>query len=404
MEKAVKPIFIFLLMLFPLGQIGRVELGGGVNILVNDFIVFLTVLVWFFAKLISRKPFTKRPLAKPIAIFVLVALFSLIIHISQFPLPQFLTSALYLVRWIFYACLYFVVSDFDKAFRNKILYGLAVSGVVTMLLGFVQYFLYPNLRNLYYAGWDEHLYRLFSSFLDPNFAGGIFVLTFLLSLFLSFPRSVNRIPLPKWKRSYTSGIFVMIAVISFVALLLTYSRGSFLAFVAGILVFLLLSGRKKFIFLLLAIFVGGIILLPKNLGGEGVKLLRTVSINERLKSMEHAINIFKDSPILGVGFNTYRYVQFKYKFITEEELQQSHAAAGADNSFLFVLATTGIIGFLFYCYLWLRVVGEVRGNALVLASIASIFVHAFFVNSLFYPQILEWMWILIGASTVEKSL
>lgn len=383
MEKAVKLLFIFLLAAFPLGQIGRVELGGGVNILVNDFIVFLTVLVWFFAKLISRKSFAKRPLAKPIAIFVLVALFSLVIHIGQFPLPQFLTSALYLVRWIFYACLYFVVSDFDKVFRNKILYGLAAAGFISIFLGFIQYFLYPNLRNLYYAGWDEHLYRLFSSFLDPNFAGGIFVLIFLLALSLS-------------QR--------MIAVVSFVALLLTYSRGSFLAFVAGILVFLFLTGRKKVIILVLAIFVGGIILLPKNLEGEGVKLLRTISINERLKSMEHAVAIFKDSPILGVGFNTYRYVQFKYNFITEEELQQSHAAAGADNSFLFVLATTGIIGFLSYCYLWVRVVGEVKGNALVLASIASIFVHAFFVNSLFYPQILEWLWILIGASTVEKSL
>ncbi len=384
--RIVKFIFILLLVAFPIGQIARVELGGGVNILLNDLIVFAVVTAWMATRL-WKKNFPKTQLTKPIFIFTAVAVISLVLQIGKFPPSSLFASSLYLIRWIFYACLYFVVSDFDKAFRNKISYGLVAVGFIAILLGFVQYFLYPSLRNLYYAGWDEHLYRLFSSFLDPNFAGGIFVLVFLLALSL-FSRSA---------------IFVIIAVISFVALLLTYSRGSFLAFAGGVLILLFLTGRKKFIVVLLAIFIVGIILLPKNLAGEGVKLLRTASINERLKSMEHAVAIFKDSPLFGVGFNTYRYVQFKYGFITEEELQQSHAAAGVDNSFLFVLTTTGIVGFTAYLFLWFRIVRVFGKNPLIAASIFAIFVHALFVNSLFYPQILEWLWILIGISTVEKS-
>ncbi|MBI2036185.1 O-antigen ligase family protein [Candidatus Microgenomates bacterium] len=400
MEKAIKFLFILLLAVFPLGQLGRVELGGGINILFNDLIVFAVVMAWVASK-IWRKNFPKTQLTKPIVIFTAAAVFSLILQIGKIPPPSIFASSLYLVRWIFYAGLYFVASDFDKSFRNKISYGFVAVGFVTILLGFVQYFLYSNLRNLYYAGWDEHLYRLFSSFLDPNFAGGIFVLVFILALSLFYQGVLSNTP-PRWKRSYTSVILVMIAVVSFIALLLTYSRGSFLAFISGTLVFLLLTGRKKIIVFFLAVFIGGIILLPKSLAGEGVKLLRTASIEERLKSMEHAVAIFKDSPVFGVGFNTYRYAQKDYGFLPEDNWQVVHSGAGTDNSFLFVLATTGVVGFAAYLYFWVRVLREVRGSPMMVASIVGIFVHSFFVNSLFYPQILEWLWILLAISTVRR--
>lgn len=401
MEKAVKLLFIFLLMLFPLGQIGRVELGGGVNILPNDVVVFIAVSAWIIKKIINRALTLKSKLTRPIILFVLISLLSLVFNLEKLSQPQAVVASLYLIRWLSYAGLYFVVRDFSLDFRKKLLYGLMLSGTASAILGLVQYFLYPNLRNLYYAGWDEHLYRLFSTFLDPNFAGAIFILTFLLAISLS--RGINTFPLPKWKQGYTSGVLAFAMVVSFIALLLTYSRGSFLSFAVSLFVFFLLFRKTKLVFLFMGVFLLGLILLPKNLQSEGVLLFRTASIGARIESVERAIAIFKDNPLFGVGFNAYRYAQIRYGFLPFEQ-QESHAGAGTDNSFLFVLATTGIIGFVAYLYLWVRVVGEARGNALVLASIASIFVHALFVNSLFYPWILEWMWILIGASTVEKSL
>lgn len=396
----IKILFVLLLLVFPIGQIGRVELGGGVNILLNDLIVCIVVVAWLVKKLWMRETFVLRELTKPMLAFFTLALVALIINSPRFTLTEVFVSSLYLYRWVVYAGIYFVVRDFPEKFQQKILLGLIVAGVITSLLGFFQYVLYPDLRNLYYAGWDEHLYRLFSTFLDPNFAGAIFVLTFILAVsFLLRPRKqLTRLPFI---------ISIAAGFLSFIGLLLTYSRGSFVSVLIAVLLLLLLKGKKKLIIAFLVVLLAGIILLPKHLQSEGVKLLRTVSIEKRLESMEHAIAIFKDSPLFGVGFNTYRFVQFDYGFITEQELRQSHAAAGVDNSFLFVLATTGIFGFLAYLFLWYRVMRAVWGDWLVITSLIAIFVHALFVNSLFYPWIMEWLWILVGVArypTIRKSL
>jgi O-antigen ligase len=106
----------------------------------------------------------------------------------------------------------------------------------------------------------------------------------------------------------------------------------------------------------------------------------------------------RDHPLFGIGFNTYRFAQLRYGFITKGEEADSHGVAGTDNSFLFVLATTGLIGLLSYAALWGTIVRQAWGNHVVVASITAIFIHSLFVNSLFYPHIMEWIWILIAAS------
>jgi len=119
-----------------------------------------------------------------------------------------------------------------------------------------------------------------------------------------------------------------------------------------------------------------------------------------LENYQEAFSIFKKHPLLGVGFNTYRYTQRDYNILSEEEWQTSHSAAGVDSSFLFVLATTGILGFLSYLWLYFKVLRGSKG-ILITASIIAMVVHAFFLNSLFYPWIMVWFWILL-ASTSER--
>lgn len=391
--KLVKSLFILLLFIFPLGAIGRVELGGGVNLLLNDVIVGFITLAWVGKKIFKRESFKRTPLMKPVLLFFAAAILSLIIAIPNLAPQEVFVSSLYLVRWITYAALYFVVVDFDKLFKQKLIAGLLLSGTITAVIGLSQYFLYPNLRNLFYLGWDEHLFRLFSSLLDPNFAGGIFVLTFLLA--------ISEFSLA---RSHLAKLALLVsAAASFASLLLTYSRGSFLSFVVGVLTLLVLSGQKKLATLVVFLFIAGIFLLPKNLGGEGVWLLRTASIEARFASSREALAIFQEYPVFGVGFNAYRYAREQQGFATTNEFGEIHSAAGTDNCFLFVLATTGIVGFVAYSYLWVYIIKFSQRNPLILATIVAIFVHAFFVNSLFYPWIMEWMWILIGTTKAQKS-
>ena len=99
------------------------------------------------------------------------------------------------------------------------------------------------------------------------------------------------------------------------------------------------------------------------------------------------MKIIKEKPILGVGFNTLRYYQ--------KNLPENQAGAGLDNSWLFVLATSGALGFLGYLGIWGKALNKFK-NPLVVSSLFALFVHAFFVNSLFYPWVMAWMWILLA--------
>ena len=45
-------------------------------------------------------------------------------------------------------------------------------------------FVYPDLRNLWYLGWDPHYYRVFATLLDPNYVGILLVLTIFVWIYI----------------------------------------------------------------------------------------------------------------------------------------------------------------------------------------------------------------------------
>lgn len=386
MEKALKVIFVLTLVALALGDLGRIQFENGIAVSPYDIGVGVLVLIWL-TSLRWKKKNIKRSFLKPILIFTGVGLLSLLINSYRLNLEDFVISFLYLVRWIFYAGIYFVVTSFDSRFKKRIPLIMILVGVVFIVLpGYFQYFLYPDLRNLYYLGWDEHLYRLVSTFLDPNFTASVLSLLLILILTMRLGR--------------VGWIF---AGFTFVALLLTYSRSGYLMLFSGMASLLVLLNKKKYLLGLFVVLILGLLLLPKNLESEGVKLLRTASFFNRLESTQQAITIIRDNPILGVGFNAYRYAQYRYGFIKGENWRTTHSGAGTDNSFLFVLATTGVIGFISYLYLWWVILEkaywERSSNVIslvVLASAAGLAINALFINSLFYPFVMAWMWILVG--------
>lgn len=380
MVNAKKILAVLLVLSLALGEVIRIPLDFlGLKFAVfspTDFIALILICLGIFS---SGKKFFRGKLALPIFIFAGVALLSLLVNTKSLQPSEFIVSLLYLLRWLTFAGVYFIVRDFNFKTKKTFLSWLVVSSFVIILLGFVQYFLYPDLRNLYYSGWDEHLYRLFSTFLDPNFAGAFLVLGFILSL------GLNR---NLW----------FVSILTFVAILLTYSRSAFLMFAASICVFLLLIGKKKLLVGILLLLVVGIILIPKNLKSEGVNLLRTASITARQEEAKKALLIVRENPIFGVGFNAYRWAQIRYGLIQKTDI---HSGAGTDNSFLFVLATTGVIGFCAFIYLWYKILQQARltrstVSFIVIASTAGLFADSLFINSLFYSKILVWMWVLVG--------
>lgn len=388
----LKVLFITLLLVFlPLGEITRITFGDGALTFI-DIAVGAIALIWVCSKIINGERVNGK-LFKAISIFILLLILSLVFNIGKLNALQIGVSASYILRWIAYASIYFIVKDLDVNFKKSLPYFMLVSGLLIILGGFMQYFLYSDLRNLRYLGWDEHLYRMFSSFFDPNFAGAFFVLFFLF-IFIFFQ---------KFKTEKYRYLLIIILILSLISILLTFSRSTYLMFLIGISSLLFVKGETKKLLFILTVFALGIFLVSKIvLKSEGTNLLRVASGEARLNSVNNALTILKDHPILGVGFDTYRYTQRRYGFINESK-GLIHSAAGTDNSFLFVLVTTGVIGFISFIFLIYKIINlsrlKIKDNyfAVVLfASIISVSVDSFFINSLFFPQIMLWIWMLVG--------
>lgn len=340
-KNTLKFLFSLLFLTYPLGDFAK-----------PDLLVSIIFVFW----LIFVKKSSKPPLFKPFIIFFLISLISLIINLLQFSQLQILLSSLYLARLVVYAGLYFVIFDFpDKKFIIK---GLIFSGIAFSAIGLLQYIFFPDMRMMKYLGWDDHYYRIVSSFFDPNFAGVIYACSSLLIL---------------RKNKY-------LFILPFIALLFTYSRTAYISFFAGLSIYLIQTNRIKYIFLSLIIILFILKTLPTSSGGEGVKLDRTSSINNRLLSMQGGINTFLKNPVFGVGYNT-------YKFLPDKNIQ-SHSASGVENSYILVLATTGIIGFLAF----LNIIVKLPPKPEVIA----ILVSGLFINSLFYPWVMIWLFLIIA--------
>ncbi|MFH0863683.1 MAG: O-antigen ligase family protein [Candidatus Gottesmanbacteria bacterium] len=399
----LKIFYILILIIFPFGQLTKLPLGiSEINIYFQDIILGILVISWIIWHLITRRPLLKTPITKPIILFIIVAIFSLITNFLRFSQKEMIIASLYLVRWGIFTSIYFITFEmvnFHFIDQSKIKWMLIYVGTTTAIFGLGQYILYPNLRNLFYLGWDPHYFRVFGTFFDPGFIGVIIILTIILLM-----DCITKITIHE--QFYRNACFLLLTI-CYVVLALTYSRSCYLAFITGMGVISWFKRNPKIILTAMLIIITTIIVLPRPAGSEGVKLERGETIWGRLQNWKQSIIIFKNNPLLGVGFNTYRYVQKNYGYINQEDWQTSHSGAGADSSLLFILATTGICGLISYLLLIYYILIYHIRNVTVISSIVVVLVSSWFANSLFYPWIMLWMWILIGIqvkSTVSRSI
>lgn len=388
-ETPMTSFMIILMISLLLGQFGRIDITPGIALYIHDIVIFIFIRTAIAQKKFSLKYIhTLSSFDKSILLFIGASLLSLIVNAGKYPAAEVLYGSLYLVRFIFYCSLYGVIA-YGKYIHIDWIYGLFFYGVSLATIGFLQFILYPDLGNLSYLGWDPHYRRLFSTLLDPNFTGIILLLTFILGL--------NIIQ----KNPHRRFIMLLESVI-FIALLLTYSRSTY---AAAFIAFLYIGfvSKKPMHLLLPALFLISVCIIPRS-GAETVSLLRTTTSAARIGNWKQSVLYFQESPVFGHGFNMLRSIQ-EPNWITQTS-RTSHAAGGLDNSFLFVAATTGVLGFLFFASMIYNVVKtgiillhrkQTRSwGIFFLCSIIAVCIHSFFVNSIFYPQVLIWILILTG--------
>lgn len=375
-------IFALFFLSLLLGQLGGFVITPGVTVYAHDAVLMLVIIAACIQSIRKKKYIPA--LVKPVAVFSFVAALSLLLNVPRFGWPAIGISSLYLFRFIAYAGLYVIITQ-EYVSGKLVLRWLYYFGTGISILGLIQFVLYPQLQNLSYLGWDPHYYRLFSTLFDPNFTGIIIVLTILLGIHL-IKRYKNR-----W--------FYVLEAINAGALFLTYSRSSWAACAVSICIWILWTKRWKLGVCIVACVV--IFLLLPTPGGKTLRLLRTDSTFSRISNWREAVQLIEKSPVIGYGFNTLRYVH-NDQSIYLPDTPLSRAASGVDNSFLFLLATTGIVGLV--AYLWIIVQTIKRDRSLLYVCIlAALGFHSLFINSLFYPWVMIWFWTFVGVTERTTS-
>lgn len=335
--------FFSLLFFLPFNEVFRVHLFNGIFIRPIDIIVISFNLYL----LIKQQKFEKKFSIASILLAGSLTI-SLVVNLSQSQLSSFA----YLLRFLNYLLFLNLVRKSAKRFSKK---SLEICLIFILLSGFIQYFFYPDLRNLLYLGYDPHLYRLFGLELDPNSIGLIFLWSIC------------------WFLVYKNYLIVSLFVLG---LILTFSRISWGIFVILSLIVGYNFKHFKVLGLCLLLLVVIVIIIPKRFG-EGNNLLRVNSIYAKQKSFNKTLNLLKKNYIFGVGFNNLPY----YQNTKNKTNISDNSQYGIDNSFFTIVATSGIFGLITYLYffIWLWKNGKFWQKMLVLCY----FLHSLSVNSFF---------------------
>ena len=348
-------------------------------------------------------------LNKPIAVFLIINFLTVIT--SQFPrasIEGFVGKALEGV-FIYFA---FVEGISTKKRIKTFLAIFTISFFLICIDGLYQYFIgHDFIRGHIFDG------RISSSFRAANDFAAYLVVTipvlFYLSL-LSFPKEEKEDNKQAYFSFFSSGkirlILLFLFVLSFACLVLTYSRGAWMAFVLCASV-LGIKTRKVFLFsalfitlFLFAFYHQSIRVVPSE------NNWRTYFDweNNRLKYWTRSISIIKDYPVLGSGLNTYSSIQWKY---------DTGWGGYPHNSYLQMAAETGLFGL--SAFLWMIIVllknsfknlkriKDPSARSLLLSFLAGLIgflIHSFFDTNFYSVQLGSFMWLVMGLIVAVQKI
>ena len=323
-----------------LGQLSRLSfLNSQFNIYAPDVVLVFTLLYLFLRY--KLRPITSSTKGFRFTFLLLIFLaVTFLVGIVHFSVQENIVSFSYFLRLLLYWLVFFYAIFWRKKDKHSINHfkkGCYVFAASVLITSVIQYFLYPDLRNIEYLGWDPHLHRMVGTFLDTAVAASVYG---ILAIFFLGRKQ-----------------FILFAVF-LLGVLLTYSRSAYIGIIIFTVIFIV---RQKLVhtwlqkpahlFLTLAVtmavFTSIIFLLPKPFG-EGGNLLRTITVASRLTDYEEAITLWQKDPLIGVGFNRLRYAKEQAHFVGQEKIEVSHSGASLHSSYLILLVTGGIIGLILY--------------------------------------------------------
>ena len=334
----------------------------------------------------------KRHVFLALAIFLLVNLLSCITSVAiGHSISAFFTKTLE------YALFFIIIADlFSDVIRMKtLIFVVLVSVTLCYINGIVQYFTGFDIVRKEVLLSD----RIAGSLINPNDFGS-YVIMFI-------PLLAGLVFVKKLFFRYRVTILVVF-LISLFCLIFSYSRGSWLGFLVGILFFGFVRSKKLFLCFMI-ILIAGAFFLPERVKHrmQQIDSMEKVTTNHRIALWKESISIVEDWPILGTGLNTYTVVGPHYKI---------HPQGGIypHNSYLHMAAEIGLVGIgAFVWFLWVifrrgrRLLRSLCSLAMtgsndyililgLMAGLLSFLVNAFFDTTFYAMRLVSLFWIMCG--------
>jgi O-antigen ligase len=344
----------------------------------------------------------------PLLIFLGAILLSLTVTLSlQYSLKEIL-------KWLEVLGIYiFMVNVIGKREAKVVVLLILLAGISQALLGIYQFF--GRVGPEWFLLFDRFM-RAYGTFEQPNPYGGYLGLILPLAyslLVASFKmqdagyRGQDASGVHSW--SFAFLFYSLACVVIAIALIMTWSRGAWLGFIAAFIVMNVVRSRRAaalfalaLILLSFIIVMGGLQLLPEAitqrfldflpfLGGVDIGRVEITPANfaviERLAHWQAGWDMFSEHPWLGVGIGNYEPVYPAYALPRwDEPLGHAH------NYYLNIAAEAGLVGLSAYLILWVavfwqawqvvrRTYGYWQGVAVgILGILTHLAVHNFFDN------------------------
>jgi putative inorganic carbon (HCO3(-)) transporter len=336
----------------------------------------------------------------PIAGLLIVGFLSTLTSVSfQLSLKGFIFK---LFEWVM---IYFMVVESVSSERklNKILIVIFFSMVLISVNGIFQFITGVDFLRQYPS--EEHVIR--GSFDNRNDFAGWLVAMIPVALSLAYFWNNDWLDLPgsfSRARKVVKPFLWGLTGLLMICLVLTYSRGAWIAVVLSILFIGIYRNRKLLVIMLVIL-----LLLPfaapksvKERVGQFFEFGDT-TISTRVRLWKDASNVIADHPLLGCGLNTYAIVGPEYKTSGEEPDLYPH------NSYLHMAAETGLLGlgmFIWLIFMLFRVSlanlkkikDGIYGAFLtgLLAGLFGFLLHSFVDTNIYSLQLGTLMWFVIG--------
>jgi len=385
MNRLLKILIYSTLFFFIFGQLGRIHISDQpIYFYLYEVLVAFTSIIFILHYKLQPLNYVNKKV--PISLFLAWMGVSFVISLFYYTINENIIASLYALRLVMYGIYTLYFYHHVKVTRLKFSASLlTISGII--LLGSVfQYFLYPNIGNIAYLGWDPHISRLVGVFLDPPIAAGMF---FLSGWYLVHKAQKAKRPI----------LMVVLLVISFILIVLTYSRGALLAILGAIILFGIRLKRYRITSFMILTIIVLIILIPKA-KIESINLLRTASITARLEDYRKGVEIWQKNLIFGIGYNHIRFEKEKYiDEVFVEDYNPSHGIASFHSSFMIILVTGGVGGLSLFMYVLSMLA---RKNMFFLMSVCFLSIISMFDNVLLHPFVIFFLGILF-VSDVHSS-